>query len=203
MRCDYANLAGLSFNAVFFTSGAPVNTSVPATVISAAVLRANAAGIGLCLAARRALAGAGARALQARALQASTALYASFNLQIGASTTASGASAIAAAVQSSTATFPNTLTAWAPVWGFTPTTWISNGYGQPAATTGNVVINNFASYSPAPVVVLTVQQQLGIGLGVGLTLALIVAAVTVLACFTITRVTTHASTQLRVVAAAK
>jgi len=197
MRCDYAALAKLALSAVSITSGSPANSSAVASVITAGVALANA-GTSACSAARRALAGGGARALQT--VVAVTLPYAALSVLIGASTSAAGAAAIAAAVQSPTATFPNTLQAWAPTWGLTSATWTAAGYNSPVATSDDEVINNAASFSPMPGPVLTSQQQLGLGLGIGIPLALIVFAVAVCACYMNSRAVAHASTRLGVIA---
>jgi hypothetical protein len=196
MRCDYALLANLALSAVSITSGSPVNSSAAASAITAGVALANA-GTSSCSAARRALAGAGARALQTAA---ATLPFATFSLLIGASTSEAGAAAIAAAVQSPTATFPNTLQAWAPTWGLTSATWTAAGYNSPVATSDDEVINNAASFSPMPGPVLTSQQQLGLGLGIGIPLALIVFAVAVCACYMNSRAVARTSNRLSVVA---
>ena len=144
---------------------------------------------GACTVARRALAAAGARTpAVARALQTTgTAPYANFFVLLGASTSAAGAAAIVAAVQAAVATssFPYTLAAWAPTWGFaSASAWTQAGLGSPVTIADNVAISLAASYSPAPAAVaaaqqqqLTTQQQLGLGLGIGLSLAAIIVAV--------------------------
>jgi len=194
MRCDYALLANLALSAVSITSGSPVNSSAAASAITAGVALANA-GTSSCSAARRALAGAGARALQTAA---ATLPFATFSLLIGASTSEAGAAAIAAAVQSPTATFPNTLQAWAPTWSLTSVTWTAAGFGSAVTTSNDATIAHSASFSPVPV--LSPQQQLGLGLGIGLPLVFIVVTVAVCACYMNSRAAARAANRLTVVA---
>lgn len=196
MRCDYALLAQLALSAVSIAAGSPANSSAVAADITAGIALANAGTIS-CSAARRALAGAGARALQTAA--AATLPYATLSMLIGASTSAAGAAAIAAAVESPSATFPNTLQAWAPTWSLTAVTWTAAGYSSPVTTSNDATIANAASFSPVPGPVLTSEQQLGLGLGIGVPLALIIVAVAVCARYMNSRAVARASNRLIVV----
>ena len=134
-----------------------------------------------------------------------TSPYAVFFVFLGTSTSAGGAAVLVAKLQAAvtTSSFPNTLTAWAPTWGYaTAAAWTQAGLGSPV-TTSNVAIALAASYSPVPAAQpqqLNSDQQLGLGLGIGLSLAAIVLIVAICACAMTSRFGARAATQFHVVA---
>ena len=133
-----------------------------------------------------------------------TTPWAGITVNIGASTSASGAASIGAKVLSAAASaFPRTISAWAPVWGLTAPQWLTD-IGSPVALASPVSVNNAVSFSPQPAApggqVLSDSQQLGLGLGIALPLALFIALVVVLISSCRTHAIPRAAHQLHVVA---
>ena len=180
LRCDYASLVGLLLGAVHIPSGAQINTNSSAATLATAISAANAAST--CPAATRML--AAAPAARRGLVTVASAPWASVAINIGVTSTAAAAAQVAAAVAAATAaSFPRTIAAWAPAWGYSATTWVTD-IGSPMALASVVTTTNYASFSPipnAPSQGLTTSQQLGLGLGIALPIAAVIVVIALIA----------------------
>ena len=206
MRCDYAALVNAPVSAVRLTGGVQLNENSSQAVLVDAIAAANAASS--CTSARALQRGDGqppTAALRRELQSLASAPWATIYINLGAGSTAAGATVIAYKVLTAPATaFPLTLAAWAPLWGFpSATAWVSTVGSPLDVVASSVEFFNAASYSPvpAPPSVLSGQQQLGLGVGIGVALAAIIVVFAIAACTMNSRFSSRATIQLRVVKA--
>ena len=180
MRCDYTTLTSQSLSAVTIPAGSQINTtSSSAGTLVAAIAWANAATT--CSGPpARALLGAAPATKRALAL-AATSPWAALTVNIAVSSALAAANTALAVTGAGPVSFPYTIASWAPLWGYSSSSWVAT-FGSPLALASAVTSNSDAvTPPPSPVSGLTTSQQLGLGLGITLPLAAIILLVVLLA----------------------